>query len=341
MKTTGRYVDKDLKREIVEFDYKGRKYRFPAVLGGRFEPRKILCIGGFGIILVAKDKKIFDRNVLIKTGVLPPHLFLHPRNVAVEKEVAANRKRMEHEKKLLLHGHYRGVGGIPVLIDWIDDIDPGIRGPHRDEKGNEFFRTEKELWNNTTYLALSFFDGVELNEFCGKDRFKRDILGASRTLAFYLANTLEKFHQKQTFGQGYLCFVYQDLKPGNILCSKEGGYQLIDFGSFAVVTPKGPSNTGIGTEGYIAPETKKLGKKAITPQLDVYAMGVVLKECIQIGAGAKTVKKDEDFLNWKLPDPWKRFLAKCTNENISDRYTDMRQIRSTLYDLPVKGDVEP
>lgn len=341
MKPPNTYMDKDLGRKIIEFDYKKRRYRFPAELGGRFAPYKILCTGGFGVILVARDQTIFNRNVLIKTAILPPHLFLHARNTAVEKEVTANQKRMDIEKKMLLHAHYRGVGGIPVLIDWIQDIDPGIRGPHTDGDGNEFYRTEKELWNNTTYLVLSYFDGIELGEYCKQPRFKNNILGSSRTLAFYLVNTLQKFHEKQKFGQGELCFVYQDLKPGNILCSMQGDYQLIDFGSFAVITERGASNTGIGTEGYIAPETKKPGKREITPQLDIYSMGVVLKECFQIAAGVKNIKKDEDFANWKIPEPWKIFLEKCTHQDISKRYKEMWQVRKELYNLPFKGDLLP
>ncbi|MFZ4437609.1 MAG: serine/threonine protein kinase [Syntrophales bacterium] len=322
--------DHDLNRDICEFDYKGRLYRYPSQLLKRYELDSLLCCGGFGVLLVAKDTRIFNRKVLIKTGLLPPTLFDHPRDIALEKAVDENRKRMEHEKKLLLHGHLRGVGGIPTLIDWVEDINPMVWGPHKDAQGAVFYRKEPELWQTTTYLILSYFDGVELGAMCTRDKFKNNKLGACRYLGLYIANTLKAFHEKRPYGDNTLHFVYQDLKLENILCSYDGVYQLIDFGSFSVVTPRGPSNTGIGTEGYMAPEVKKIGLQAVTPQLDVYSLGIVLKLCLQICEGKKP-----DFSagvsQLDISDDWKNFLQTCTATDPVQRFRDMSAL---IYGMP-------
>jgi serine/threonine protein kinase len=74
--------------------------------------------------------------------------------------------------------------------------------------------------------------------------------------------------------------IHRDIKPSNILLDVDGSPHLCDFGiallaGFGRVTSSGEV---MGTPAYLAPE-QVLGR-AIGPAADVYALGLVLLECL-------------------------------------------------------------
>lgn len=79
--------------------------------------------------------------------------------------------------------------------------------------------------------------------------------------------------------------VHRDVKPANIMLVPErGGVRavLLDFGIARSLTPGSTmTSTGmvIGTPGYIAPEVS-LGGRSYDVRADLYALGVVLYECL-------------------------------------------------------------
>jgi len=78
--------------------------------------------------------------------------------------------------------------------------------------------------------------------------------------------------------------VHRDIKPSNVLISASGGHAMVaDFGIARAVSEaagEGLTITGaaIGTPGYMPPE--QASGKAVTPATDVYAVGLVLYECL-------------------------------------------------------------
>ncbi|MBF0502854.1 MAG: hypothetical protein HQM09_22155 [Candidatus Riflebacteria bacterium] len=333
-----RYFDQKMKRDICEEEFDGRVFRFPAVFANRYEASGILAAGGFGALLIARDKKIFDRKVLVKLPLLDEHLFLHQRNTALNNAVSEAQARTEFEKKMLLHGHLRGISGIPTLIDWIEDVWPQVYGPHKDSNGVEFFVTDSGLYEKMTFLVMSFIDGAELDTHLQDFiPIKKKPAETLKFIAVTLAKTLQAFHQKEPFGSHTLHFIYQDLKPANILGIKYGGYFLVDFGSFAVVFDDlTPQNTGIGTDGYKAPEADS-GEQFINPQLDVFSLGKTLLECWDalnninhIPSGKRDQLKD---LPQKLPSSWKVFLDRCIETDVAKRWKDMDAVIPELNKL--------
>ena len=72
--------------------------------------------------------------------------------------------------------------------------------------------------------------------------------------------------------------LHRDLNPANVLIDQHGSVRIADFG-LAVVRGDGGRHTGVGTDGYMAPEQLASGG-AITEQTDLYALGVVLYELL-------------------------------------------------------------
>jgi serine/threonine-protein kinase len=91
-----------------------------------------------------------------------------------------------------------------------------------------------------------------------------------------ILSALEYAHRKE--------IVHRDIKPSNVLISTSGGHAMVaDFGIARAVSEaagEGLTITGaaIGTPGYMPPE--QASGQPVTPATDVYAVGLVLYECL-------------------------------------------------------------
>ena len=74
--------------------------------------------------------------------------------------------------------------------------------------------------------------------------------------------------------------VHRDVKPANVLISADGRVHLADFGIARLVGSAHETRTGdvLGTPAFFAPE--QVAGEAVGPPTDVYALGIVLYECL-------------------------------------------------------------
>ena len=74
--------------------------------------------------------------------------------------------------------------------------------------------------------------------------------------------------------------VHRDVKPSNVLTDARGRVLLGDLGIARAIDTAGMTATGftMGTAAYVAPE--QLAAEPVGPAADVYALGVVLLECL-------------------------------------------------------------
>jgi eukaryotic-like serine/threonine-protein kinase len=119
------------------------------------------------------------------------------------------------------------------------------------------------------YLILGLVEGETL-----RDRLSAGPLpaGQVRRLGARLAEILAYVHS-----QGV---IHRDVKPSNVLLDADTTPYLSDFGISRMVDGTRLTATGqfVGTAGYLAPE-QVLGEE-VGPAADVYALGLVLLECL-------------------------------------------------------------
>jgi serine/threonine-protein kinase len=125
------------------------------------------------------------------------------------------------------------------------------------------------------YLVMEFVDGIPITEYCNEN--KLDI--AKRLNLFREVCTAVQYaHQNLV--------IHRDLKPGNILVTKDGIPKLLDFGIAKLIDEElvdnneGLTRTGVWhlTPEYASPEQIK-GEK-ITTASDIYSLGVLLYQIL-------------------------------------------------------------
>lgn len=89
-------------------------------------------------------------------------------------------------------------------------------------------------------------------------------------LTYQVAQALEKAHQKQV--------IHRDVKPENILITKDGRIKLTDFGIATLIARTGKKNKASGTLGYMSPE--QVTGRYVDETSDIFSLGIVLYEML-------------------------------------------------------------
>jgi len=127
--------------------------------------------------------------------------------------------------------------------------------------------------NGTSYYVMEFIDGESLS-----DRVKRDgPIGEqlARNILDQVLDALQVVHQQGIW--------HLDIKPANIMLTRDGTAKLIDFGASKQMKPGGGATTSTAlcyTPGYAPREqmeqTSNEDRKKIGPWSDLYALGATL-----------------------------------------------------------------
>lgn len=124
--------------------------------------------------------------------------------------------------------------------------------------------------DHTPFIILEYVEGETLKARIR--RLKRLDVPEAVAYAIEIARGLQAAHDRQ--------IVHRDVKPQNVLLDEDGAARVTDFGIARVLTDQGLTADGrvLGTTDYVSPE-QALGH-AVTPQSDVYSLGVVLFEML-------------------------------------------------------------
>jgi WD40 repeat protein len=185
------------------------------------------------------------------------------------------------------------------------------------------------------FLSLEYVSGGSL-----KDRLQRGPL--ERPEAARLVEKLGRAVQ-HAHDNG---IVHRDLKPANVLLTAEGEPKVTDFGlAKKLDADDGLSQTGaiLGTPFYMAPEQAAGKVRAVGPATDVWALGVILYECLtgQVPfKGTTSYETVQQVLTAEPPPP--RRLApgvprdletvclRCLNKEPARRYQSAAELADDL-----------
>src|SRR5262249_22378209 len=119
------------------------------------------------------------------------------------------------------------------------------------------------------YMALEFIDGLNL----------RDYLAKKGPPALALALSIMRQGAAALQRAGELGIIHRDVKPENILLTRQGGVKIADFALSRILTGEPQpsvkltqSGVTMGTPLYMSPEQVE-GKK-LDPRTDIYSFGV-------------------------------------------------------------------
>jgi eukaryotic-like serine/threonine-protein kinase len=183
------------------------------------------------------------------------------------------------------------------------------------------------------YLAMELLEGTEL-----RSRLKEGALPPAEAIdiARQVADALGFAHEHGV--------VHRDVKPQNVLLSRDGEIKVTDFGiARSLDAESGLTVTGtvLGTSSYLSPE--QASGLRVTPAADVYSLGVVLYELLagevpfpggnQVVVALKHVNEPPPSLLERRPDVPVRLasaVARALQKDPEQRFASMDDFAAEL-----------
>jgi eukaryotic-like serine/threonine-protein kinase len=183
------------------------------------------------------------------------------------------------------------------------------------------------------YIVMEYVEGRTL----------RDIIRAEGPLlperameiAEAVANALADAHEAG--------LVHRDIKPGNIMVTREGEVKVMDFGIARTTTGDTLTQTAsiLGTASYLSPEQAQ--GESVDARSDIYSVGCVLYEMLTAGApftgdspvaiAYKHVRENPVPPSRSNPDvssALEAVVMKCMAKNPANRYQSAEELRADL-----------
>ena len=197
--------------------------------------------------------------------------------------------------------------------------------------------------DNSAYLAMEYLPLGTLEPYTRPDNLKP--IGEVLDIAYKCASALD-----------YACragIIHRDIKPANLQLSSPSEAKVCDFGA-AYWTKSSTDATqvmDIGSLAYMAPE---LFRQWVTPQADIYALGVVLHQLLtgqrpfdapdQASLMYRILNGERAPLNEfrrSLPRELNGLMDRMLARSLEDRFPDWPTVMSALSRYSSVGTSEP
>jgi serine/threonine-protein kinase len=172
------------------------------------------------------------------------------------------------------------------------------------------------------YLVLEYIDGEPLRGPVAAPEAVRQ--------AIQIARALEAAHDRG--------ILHRDLKPGNVLITRDGTIKLLDFGLAKLLRPAKDdpddlthmaahtiAGAILGSPGYMSPE--QLAGQPLDVRSDVFSFGIVLHELL---SGVRAASGDDAFRSGQAPPALARIVQRCMAANPRERFQTMAEVRAVL-----------
>ena len=181
------------------------------------------------------------------------------------------------------------------------------------------------------YIVMELVDGITLKNYISK----RGRLGYKEavTIALQVSMGLEAAHRNH--------IIHRDIKPQNIIISRDGKVKVTDFGIAKAATSDTITSNVMGSVHYTSPEQARGGFS--DEKSDVYSLGVTLYEMLTGEVpfdGETTVAIAIRHIREPMPSPRKlnsdipysveQIVLKCCEKSPDRRYQNMQELASDL-----------
>ena len=122
--------------------------------------------------------------------------------------------------------------------------------------------------NGLYYIVMELVEGITLKKFI-ETKGKLDVKEAVG-IGIQIAQGMEAAHNNH--------IIHRDIKPQNIIISKEGKVKVTDFGIAKAATSNTITSNAMGSVHYISPEQARGGYS--DEKSDIYSLGVTLYEML-------------------------------------------------------------
>ncbi len=181
------------------------------------------------------------------------------------------------------------------------------------------------------YIVMELVDGITLKKYIeSKGRLNEQ---EAVTIAVQVSMGLEAAHRNH--------IIHRDIKPQNIIISKEGKVKVTDFGIAKIATSNTITSNVMGSVHYTSPEQARGGYS--DAKSDIYSLGITLFEMLTGRVpytGETTVAIAIKHIQEPMPSPRtyvhdlpysiEQIVMKCCEKSPDKRYQNMSELIADL-----------
>lgn len=185
--------------------------------------------------------------------------------------------------------------------------------------------------NGIYYIVMELVEGITLKNYI--ERKGRLTIKEATSIAIQVSAGLEVAHNNH--------IVHRDIKPQNIIISREGKVKVTDFGIAKATTSQTTTSSAMGSVHYASPEQARGGY--VDHRSDIYSLGIVMYEMVTGRVpfdGETAVTVVVKHLQEQMVPPSKycpeipysleQIIKKCTEKSPDRRYQDIGDLMADL-----------
>ena len=181
------------------------------------------------------------------------------------------------------------------------------------------------------YIVMELVEGITLKDYIqkkGRLTYKEVI-----SIAVQVCSGMEVAHSHN--------IIHRDIKPQNIIISKEGKVKVTDFGIAKATSSNTISTNVMGSVHYTSPEQARGGYS--DAKSDIYSLGITMYEMITgqlpfdgdstVSIALKHLQEDitePSELVEDIPYSLEQIILKCTQKSPERRYSNIGQLEKDL-----------
>ena len=185
--------------------------------------------------------------------------------------------------------------------------------------------------NGLYYFVMELVEGITLKHYIEKKM--RLSYKEALSIAIQVSNGIEAAHNNG--------IIHRDIKPQNIIISREGKVKVADFGIARAASSDTVTSHAMGSVHYTSPEQARGGYS--DAKSDIYSIGITLFEMVTGRVpfdGETTVSIAIKHIQEEMPSPRmyvpdlpisvEKIIMKCTQKNPDRRYYNIGELIADL-----------